>query len=109
MLHPASSWVGSSLDVVVGIGSFAQAEAAEGAAAADQEQAQQDVDQGGDPEGEQVQRLVAVGVHVCFALVEVGLVNGVDPHVTWTRKKPSDSHLQLQISALYQRGMKQIY
>lgn len=70
---------------VVGIGAAHQEETDEDAAAAKEEEAQQDVDQGGGPEGKQVQRLVAVGVHAGRVLVVVGLVNGVDPHVTWRK------------------------
>lgn len=73
---------GESLDVVVGVGAAAQEEAEEDAAAAHQEQTQQDVDQGGGPEGEQVERLVAVGIQMCGVLVVVGLINRVDPHIT---------------------------
>lgn len=69
---------------VVGIGPAAQEEADEDAAAAHEEHAQEDVDQGGGPEGEQVERPVAVGVRARRVLVVVGLVNGVDPHVTYT-------------------------
>lgn len=68
---------------VVGISSAQQVETDEDAAAADEEETQQDVDQGGGPEGEQVQRPVAVRLPAGGVLVVVGLVNGVDPHVTW--------------------------
>lgn len=82
-MHPVSSFVVSlPLDMVVGVGSAAQAEADEGAAAAYQGQTQDDVDQGGGPEGKQVDCPVAVGIHICSVLVVVGLVNRVDPHVT---------------------------
>lgn len=73
--------------LVIGVGSATQAEAEEGAAAEDHEQTQEDIDQGGGPESKQVQGLVAIGVQSCCALVIVGLVNGVDPHIAWTKKK----------------------
>lgn len=50
----------TSLNVVVRVGPSTQEEAEEDAAAAKKEQTQQDVDQGGGPEGEEVERLVAV-------------------------------------------------
>lgn len=68
---------------VIGISSAQQAETDEDAAAADQEETQQDVDQGGGPERKQVRSPVAVRIHAGRVLVVVGLVNGVDPHVTW--------------------------
>lgn len=71
----------SPLDFVVGVGSPAQAEAEDDAAAADQRQTYEDVDQRGGPEGEQVERPVAVGI-AGYVPVVVGLINGVDPHVT---------------------------
>lgn len=70
------------LDFIVWVGSATQAEADEGAAAGQQGRSQQDVDHGGGPEGKQVQRLVAVGLYIRCVLVVVGLVNGVDPHIT---------------------------
>lgn len=72
-----------SLDVVVGVGTAAQTEAEKDAAATDHQHTYEDVDQGGGPESEQVQGLVAVRIHVGRVLVVVGLVNRVDPHVTW--------------------------
>lgn len=77
-----------SLDVVVGVGSAARVEADEDAAAGEHEQAQEDVDQGGGPEGEQVERPVAVRIHVRRVFVVVGLVDRVDPHVAWETRKP---------------------
>ncbi len=81
-MHPASSIVCSSLDVVIWVGSATQEEAEEDAAAAKQEETQEDVDQSGSPEGKQVQRPVAVGTNVSAVLVVVGLINRVDPHIT---------------------------
>lgn len=54
----------------------------EEAAAADQRYTQDDVDQGRGPEGEQVERPVAVLLDIRRVLVEVWLEDGVDPHVT---------------------------
>lgn len=78
----ASSFLCWSLDIVIGVGSATQVKTDEGTATNYDEQSNEDVDQGGDPEGKQVQCLVAVGIHICCALVKVGLVNRVDPHVT---------------------------
>lgn len=64
------------------VGSSAQVEADEDAAADDQGGDEEDVGQRGGPEGEQVQCLVAVRLHACRVLVVVGLVNRVDPHIT---------------------------
>lgn len=72
----------SSLDVVVRVSSAAQAEAEEGAAGTKHCHPEEDVDQGGDPEGKQVQVLVAVEARVSCVLVVVGLVNRVDPHIS---------------------------
>lgn len=52
--------VETHLDVVVWVGTAAQAEAHEDAAASQQEDGKQNVDQGGGPEGIQVERLVTV-------------------------------------------------
>jgi len=71
-----------SLDVVVRVGSAAQEGAEAGAAAADHEQSQEDVDEGGGPEGKQVEVPVAVRVHIGRVPVVVGLVNRVYPHIT---------------------------
>ena len=71
-----------SLDVVVGVGPAEGAEAQQSAAPPEQEQAQQDVQQRGGPEGKQVQRLVAVWLHGRGGAVVVGLVDGVDPHIS---------------------------
>lgn len=72
----------ASLDVVVGVGSAAHVEADQDTAAEQQEHTQEDVDQGGGPEGKQVESPVAVRVHIRRVPVVVGLVNGVDPHIT---------------------------
>lgn len=72
-----------SLDVDVGVGTAAQAEAEKDEAATDHQQTHEDVDQRGGPESKQVQGLVAVRIHGGCVLVVVGLVNRVDPHVTW--------------------------
>lgn len=82
-LHP----VAPSLNIVIGVSSATQKEAEEDAAATYYKQTQEDVDQGGGPEGKQVQRLVTVGIQSRCVLVVVRLVNGVDPHVTLGRKK----------------------
>lgn len=95
-MHPASSLTSLSLDIVVSVGSATQVEADEDEAAAYQEHTEEDVDEGGDPEGKQVERPVTVRIRSCCVLVEVWFVNRVDPHITWTEKKPrktSDSHL----------------
>lgn len=87
---------------VVRIGTAQQEHTDEDAAAADEGEAQQDVGEGGGPEGEQVQRLVAVRIRDRRVLVVVGHVNGVDPHVTWRNpdsltvpKDPQPSNLKL--------------
>lgn len=54
----------------------------EDAAAADEGQTQDDVDQRGGPEGEQIESPIAVLIDICCVLLEVWLINGVDPHVT---------------------------
>lgn len=81
-MHPVSSFVCLSLDIVDGVGSATQAEAAEDTAAAHQEQTQEDVDQGGGPEGKQVEGPVAVGIHISCILVVVRLINRVYPNIT---------------------------
>lgn len=54
------------------------------AAAADDDGSHHDVEEGGVPEGEQGQRLLAVQIRGGRALVVVGRVNVVDPHVIWS-------------------------
>lgn len=76
------------LHVVVGIGSATQEEAEEDAEAAYEEKTQEDVDQRGGPEGKQVECLVAIGFHTCCVLVVVGLINRVDPHITYNGRTP---------------------
>lgn len=71
------------LDVVVRVGAAAEAEAHEDAAAAQQEDSKQDVDQGGGPEGIQVEGLITVHIWVCRVLLEVRPVNRVDPDIPW--------------------------
>lgn len=71
-----------SLHVVIWVGTATQAEADKDATATQQEQPQEDVDEGGCPEGEQVERLVAIGIYICCVLVVIGLVNRVNPHIT---------------------------
>lgn len=71
-----------SLDVIIRVGAATQEAAEEDAAAHDYKQTQEDVEQRCGPEGEQVERFVAVGVHICRVLVVTGLVNRVDPHIT---------------------------
>lgn len=71
-----------SLDVIVRVGSATQVEADKDEAATDQETTQQDVDQGGGPEGKQVESLVTIGTQICGVLVVVWLVDRVDPHIT---------------------------
>lgn len=91
------------LNVVVGIGPAQQVEADADAAAAQEEEPQQDVDQRGGPEGEQVQRPVAVGPRAAAGgggAVVVGLVDGVDPHVPW-REKGWVAQLPLQNQARF--------
>lgn len=61
----AASPVCWSRNVVVWVGSTAQAKAEEDAEAANQEETQEDVEQGGGPEGKQVEGLVAVGFSTC--------------------------------------------
>lgn len=87
-MHPACSLVCSTLHVVVRVCSATQEEAEEDAAAREQKQSQEDVDQGGGPEGKQVQCPVAVRIHICRVLVVVGLINRVDPHIT--SNKPAE-------------------
>lgn len=69
------------LDVIVWVGAAAQAEAHQDTAASHQEDGKQDVDQGGGPEGIQVERLVTVHIWVCRVLLEVWPVDGVDPDI----------------------------
>lgn len=71
-----------ALDVVVAVGPAAQVEADQDTTAEDQEQTQEDVDQGGGPEGKQVESPVTVRVHICCVPVVVGFINGIDPHIT---------------------------
>lgn len=79
--------VETHLDVVVWVGAATQAEAHEDAAASQQEDSKQNVDQRGGPEGIQVERLVTVHIWVCRVLLEVRPVDGVDPDITWPQEK----------------------
>lgn len=74
-MHPASSLANLSLDIVVRIGSATQVEADEDEAAAYQEHTKEDVDEGGDPKGKQVECPVTVRIRSCCVLVEVWFVN----------------------------------
>lgn len=78
-----------SLHVVVGVGTATQAGAHEAQAATHEGQTEQDVDQGGGPEGKQVQGLVAVEVWVCCIFLVAGLINRIDPHIT--SNKPAEN------------------
>ena len=93
-----------SLDVVVGVGSATQAEADHDAAAAQQDHAEEDVDQSRDPEGEQVERLVAVKLRVRGVLGEFRHVNRVDPHIAWKKQKTNKRYLH---SVLFRDASKQ--
>ena len=93
-MHPVSSLVCLSLDIVDWVGSATHAEAAEDTAADHQEQTQEDVDQGGGPEGKQVECPVAVGIHIGCILVVVRLINRVYPHITLdNRETPENKYI----------------
>lgn len=71
------------LDIIVGVGATADTEAHEDTAASQQEDSKQNVDQGGGPEGIQVERLVTEHIWVDRVLLKVWLVDGIDPDITW--------------------------
>lgn len=84
-------WLRRTLNVVVWVGAAAHAETHEDAAATQQEDSKQNVDQGGGPEGIQVERLVTVHIWVGRVLLEVRLVDRVDPDVTWRQGKQGEN------------------
>lgn len=62
--------------------SLAEAGAEKAANPAEHEEAREDVDQRRGPERKQVHSFVAVELRAVGVLVVVGLVNGVNPHIT---------------------------
>lgn len=65
----------------------------------------QDISESGGPEGEQVERLVAVCIHIGRVPVVVGFIDGVDPHITQRKiiYMPSDEvFLSFKLASLLQ-------
>lgn len=81
------SYSETHLDIVIWVGAAAQAQAHQDAAASQQKDSKENVDQGGGPEGIQVERLVTVHVRVRRVLLEVRPVDRVDPDITWRQEK----------------------
>lgn len=84
-----------SLNIVIGVGRATQAGADQAQAAAKQGKGQHNVHQSGGPEGKQVHGLVAVELWLCCIPYVVGLINRVDPHITYILKKKKEVKIKI--------------